>query len=71
MMKTEFLKVTGMTCSGCVNSLKRTMKSINGVDGVQVELSTGDTQVQYDENITTPEQLKSAVKNAGYGLVGY
>jgi copper chaperone CopZ len=37
---------------------------------VQVELSTGDTQVQYDENITTPEQLKSAVKNAGYGLVG-
>jgi copper chaperone CopZ len=69
-MKTEFLKVTGMTCGGCVNSLTRALKSINGVDGVQVELSTGNAQVQYDENFTTPDQLKSAVKNAGYGLVG-
>lgn len=47
-MKTELLKATGMTCGGCVNSLTRVLKSINGVDGVQVELSTGDTQVQYD-----------------------
>jgi copper chaperone len=70
MMKTELIKVTGMTCGGCVNSLTRALKSINGVDAVQVELSTGDTQVQYNENLTSPEQLKSAVKNAGYGLVG-
>jgi copper chaperone CopZ len=69
-MKTEFLKVTGMTCGGCVNSLTRALKSINGVDGVQVELSTGDTQVQYDENFTTTDQIRSAVKNAGYSLVG-
>lgn len=69
-MKTELIKVTGMTCGGCVNSLTRALKSINGVDAVQVELSTGDTQVQYNENLTSPEQLKSAVKNAGYGLVG-
>jgi copper chaperone CopZ len=69
-MKTELIKVTGMTCGGCVNSLTRALKSINGVDAVQVGLSTGDTQVQYNENLTSPEQLKSAVKNAGYGLVG-
>ncbi|MDP2154258.1 MAG: heavy-metal-associated domain-containing protein [Methylotenera sp.] len=69
-MKTELIKVTGMTCGGCVNSLTRALKSINGVDAVQVDLSTGDTQVQYNENLTSPEQLKSAVKNAGYGLVG-
>ena len=64
-MKTEFLKVTGMTCGGCVNSLTRALKSINGVDGVQVELSTGDTQVQYDENLTTTDQIRSAVKTLG------
>lgn len=69
-MKTELIKVTGMTCGGCVNSLTRALKSINGVDAVQVKLSTGDTQVQYNENLTSLEQLRSAVKNAGYGLVG-
>jgi len=67
-MKTELLKVTGMTCGGCVNSLTRALKSINGVDDVQVNLSTGDTQIQYDENVTAPEQLRLAVINAGYGL---
>jgi copper chaperone CopZ len=69
-MKTELIKVTGMTCGGCVNSLTRALKSISGVDAVQVDLSTGDTQVQYNENLTSPEQLRSAVINAGYGLVG-
>jgi len=70
MMKTKNLKVTGMTCGGCVNSLTRALKSINGFDSVQVDLSTGDTQVQYDENVTSPEQLRLAVTNAGYGLNG-
>ena len=69
-MKTELLKVTGMTCGGCVNSLTRALKSINGVDDVQVTLSTGETQVQYDENVTSSEQLRLAVKDAGYDLDG-
>ncbi len=70
MMKTEFLKVTGMTCGGCVNSLTQALKSVNGVDDVQVNLSTGDTQVQYDENVATSGQLRKAVEDAGYGLEG-
>jgi copper chaperone len=67
-MKTEHLIVTGMTCGGCVNSLTRALKSVAGVSHVNVSLATGETSVQYDENLTSPEQLKSAVDNAGYGI---
>jgi copper chaperone CopZ len=67
-MKTELLIVTGMTCGGCVNSLTRALKAIAGVDDVNVTLATGETSVQYDENLTAPEQLRSAVENAGYGI---
>ena len=67
-MKTEHLIITGMTCGGCVNSLTRALKSVAGVNDVNVLLSTGETSVQYDENLTSPEQLKSAVENAGYGI---
>jgi len=67
-MKTEQLIITGMTCEGCVNSLTRALKSVAGVSDVTVLLSTGETSVQYDENLTSPEQLKSAVENAGYGI---
>jgi copper chaperone CopZ len=68
MMKSELIKVTGMTCGGCVNSLTRALKSVQGVDGVQIDLASGDTEVQYDESLTSLNQLRAAVENAGYGL---
>lgn len=67
-MKTKLLKVTGMTCGGCVNSLTQVLKAVAGVNDVKVLLSTGETSVQYDEGLVTSEQLKSTVENAGYGL---
>ncbi len=67
-MKTEHIKVTGMTCGGCVNSLTRALKAVAGVADVSVLLSTGDTSVEYDENLTSPQQIKLAVENAGYGV---
>lgn len=67
-MQTELLKVTGMTCGGCVNSLTQALKSVAGVGDIKVLLSTGETSVQYDEKITSPEKLKLIVKNAGYGI---
>lgn len=67
-MKTELLIVTGMACGGCVNSLTRALKAVNGVHEVHVTLATGETSVQYDEQTTSPEQIKSAVVDAGYGV---
>jgi len=67
-MKIEHLTVTGMTCGGCVNSLTRALKAVAGVSDVNITLATGETSVQYDENLTSPEQLRTAVDNAGYGI---
>ncbi len=67
-MQTELLKVTGMTCGGCTSNVTRALKAIAGVRDVKVSLSAGEATVQYDERLTSPDQLKSAVKGAGYGL---
>lgn len=67
-MQTETIKVTGMTCGGCSSSVTKALKAINGVDDVIVSLATGQATVQYDETLTSPEQLKSAIKDAGYGV---
>jgi len=66
-MQTEHLKVTGLTCGGCVNSLTNALKAVTGVSDVKVTLATGETSVQYDEHSTSPEQLRSAIDNAGFG----
>jgi len=67
-MQSELLKVTGMTCGGCISNVTKALKAINGVGEVKVSLSAGEAAVQYDERLTSPEQLKSAVKVAGYGV---
>ena len=76
-MQTIILKVTGMTCGGCASSVKRALVAIDGVHVVKVTLSAGkiasevnvsEVNVQYDEQFTSPDQLKLAVKEAGYGI---
>ena len=67
-MQTQLLKVTGMTCGGCTTNVTHALKAIAGVGDVKVSLSAGEATVQYDERVTSPDQLKSAVTGAGYGV---
>ncbi len=67
-MKTEIVKVTGMTCGGCINTVTQALKAVSGVRDVDVSLSAGEATVQFDERLASPENLKSAVKGAGYGV---
>ena len=67
-MQTELFKVTGMTCGGCTSSVTRALKAVSGVNDVKVSLAAGEATVEYDERLTSPDQLKSAVKVAGFGV---
>jgi len=66
ILQTEHLKVTGMSCGGCVSTVTRALKAVEGVADADVSLVTGDAIVQYDETHTAPDQLKSAIEAAGY-----
>ena len=67
-MQTEHMNVTGMTCGGCTSKVSQALKAVAGVGDVDVSLTEGEATVQYDEHLTSPDQLKSAVKGAGYGV---
>ena len=67
-MQTELLKITGMTCGGCVSSVTKALKAVAGVSDAKVSLQAGEAAVQFDERMTSSEQLRAAVKQAGYGV---
>ena len=67
-MQTELLKVTGMTCGSCTANVTHALKAIAGVGDVKVSLSAGEATVEYDERLTSPDTLKSAVEGAGYEI---
>jgi copper chaperone len=67
-VQTEHFKVTGMTCGGCKSKVSHALKRVPGVNDVKVSLSPGEATVQYDERLTSPDQLTSAVEGAGYDV---
>jgi uncharacterized protein len=61
---TVVLKVSGMTCSHCVNTVARTLRAISGVDSARVDLERGEAVISgegLDRNV-----LAQAVQNLGY-----
>lgn len=68
-MQTEIIKVTGMTCGGCSSVVTKILKAVSGVKDVNVSLSDAEAIVQYDETLTSAEQLKFVIKEAGYGVM--
>lgn len=65
-METTTLKVNGMTCGGCVASVKRVLEGLDGVAGADVTLQPGQATVRHDAARTSAAQLKSAIEDAGY-----
>ena len=68
-METITLDVKGMTCMGCVASVKRVLNPIAGVSQVDVVLETGKVSVSYDAAQAQPAQFKEAIQDAGYQVI--
>ena len=67
-METLILKVTGMSCMGCVNSVKNLLSAISGTGAIDIDLASGQVEVAYDPAQATPDQLKQAIEDGGYGI---
>lgn len=65
-MKQRF-DITGMTCSACSARVEKSVKCLDGMQSVQVNLLTNSMSVEYDEGRLSDTQIVSAVEKAGYG----
>ena len=61
------LKITGMTCAGCANTIEKALRAVPGVSTASVNLMTELAKVTFDPQKTHREQLIEAVKASGYG----
>lgn len=68
-MQTATIKIKGMTCMGCVNSIKNVLKNLPGIAQLEVTLDPAQTIVQFDPASTSLNQLKEAIIDAGFDVV--
>lgn len=68
-MRTEILNVKGMTCGGCTSAVTKSLKAMQGVKDVAVDLGQGEVTVQFDQEAASMDDLRGAVSRAGFEVV--
>lgn len=65
-LKSVIISIEGMSCSACTARVKKTLTSIDGVAGVEVDLAGRQARVRFDPSRLAPDRLVIAVNGLGY-----
>ncbi|MDB5034141.1 MAG: copZ [Chlorobi bacterium] len=65
-MKEETIRIDGMSCGGCVNSVKKALEHLPLERAPDVEI--GSARVEYDEAELSHDQIIAAIEDAGFDV---
>ncbi|KAL6992138.1 serine/threonine protein kinase Ran1 [Sarracenia purpurea var. burkii] len=65
-MKRIQVRITGMTCAACSNSVEGALRSINGILRASVALLQNKAEIVFDPNLVKEEYIKNAIEDAGF-----
>ena len=67
-MTDRTLNVEGMSCGHCKAAVEEELGKLSGVESSNADFEKGIVEVRYDEDWVTPEDLESAIEEAGYSV---
>ncbi len=68
-MEKTIINIEGMSCSHCVNAVKKAVENLDGVSAVQVNLEAKNATVDYNSDKIALEAIKEAIEEEGYDVV--
>ncbi|VDN49276.1 copper [Cu(I)] transporter ATPase [Petrocella atlantisensis] len=68
MKENNSISITGMTCASCANAVERSVAKLDGISLAAVNFATEKLTYDYDTDKVDVEQIKDAIKEAGYGV---
>ncbi|XP_053825790.1 copper-transporting ATPase 2 [Vidua macroura] len=63
---TAVIKIDGMTCNSCVQSIEGAVSQRQGVQHVAVSLAGSTGTIHYDPAVTSGEELRAAIEDMGF-----
>ena len=60
------LKAEDITCGGCANSIKSALGRMEGVEKVEVDVSSQTVQVEHDDELVSRLDVVDALDKAGF-----
>ena len=61
--------VDGMSCNHCVNAVTEALSELDGVNGVQVNLTEKEVSVQFDSEKINDQKLFETIEEIGYDAI--
>lgn len=61
------VKVFGLSCGACANSLEKSLKKVDGVEKVKVDLDNFQVQIETTKTVAD-NVLKELLLNSGYNV---
>src|SRR5512144_1950171 len=63
------LPVKGVTCASCVEAVRRTLSSLDGVISASVNFATEQVTIEYFPSQVGVRDFRKAIREAGYDIV--
>jgi copper chaperone len=60
------LTVEGMSCGHCVSSIKNSVRALNGIGQVNVDLKSKKVVAEYDPQKVDTQTIKNTIEDQGY-----
>ncbi|XP_043805937.1 copper-transporting ATPase HMA4 isoform X2 [Manihot esculenta] len=61
------LRIKGMACTSCSESVERALLMVNGIKKAVVGLALEEAKIHFDQNLTDTDHIIEAVEDAGFG----
>lgn len=65
-LQTQELKIDGMTCAACSGRIERVLKKMDGVEEVNVNLTTSIATIKYRETVLSIDQIIARIVKLGF-----
>lgn len=65
-MKKYNTTINGITCKACVMLITMELKEYSAIDDIEIDVTSGETSISYDETQIAVEKIISIIKEAWY-----
>ncbi|MBI2128868.1 heavy metal translocating P-type ATPase [Candidatus Woesearchaeota archaeon] len=67
-MKTT-IKITGMHCASCANTIEKSLKKAKGIINAGVNFASEKAAVEFDKNKINQDEIEKTIEKTGYGII--
>jgi copper chaperone len=67
---TQIFEVENIKCGGCMNTIRKGLEQMPGVQTARPENEHGTVTVDFDDNLVTSDAIGLKLSEMGYPLVG-